>query len=237
MNINNIMVQTTLFAQAAQRLYKVAYMLPPPDDIPRNRAYTIKLPVQTVISNAMLMCDIIQLTPVSHRTTYMGQLYPQLQYLINTWDRLSKVETLAKLQRRQVEINALRQVALSLHSIFPTVGVPGERVTHPGFSLGMSSDPMVMEKAALLTTQMKRVAKRHAKTLWTISTNYDLTIAENLNRLDPQAAWGEMTDPKTFENEPKMCLIPCHVENLHNPHYSLAGNTRTVGKFTENQKY
>ena len=145
-------------------------------------------------------------------------------------EKLSKVETLAMIQKRQIEINALRQVAMALHSIFPTVGVPGERVTHPGFSLGMSSDPMVMEKAALLTIQMKKVAKKQAKTLCLVSENYDLTIAENLNRYDPYAAWGEMTDPKTFENEPKMCLIPCHIENLYNPRYSMAGSTKTVGK-------
>ena len=229
MNLDNIIVQATLFAQAAQRLYKIAYMLPAPSEAPRNQAYSIKLPVPTVMANAKLMCDLISLTPMSHRTTYMGQIYPLLQYLIGTWEKLPKFTTLEMLQSKKNEMLALRQVTLLLHSIYPTVGVPGERVTHPGFSLGMSSDNMVIDKTSILTTKFKTAARHNASQLYKVSSKYDLAIAENLNRLDPFAAW-DMANPNIFAEEPKMCYIPCHLEKLQNPSYSLAGNVKSIGK-------
>ena len=228
MNLDNVIVHATLFAQAAQRLYKIAYMLPAPSEAPRNQAYSIKLPVPTVITNAKLLCDLIQLTPTSHRTTYMGQIFPLLQYLIGIWEKLHKFTTLETLQANQSAMHALRQVTLLLHSIYPTVGMPGERVTHPGFSLGMSSDTMVMEKTLVLTTKFKLAARHNANQLYKVSTKYDLAVAENLNRLDPFATW-DMANPNVFADEPKLSFIPCHLEKLQNPHYSLAGNVKTIG--------
>ena len=229
MNIDNIIVQSTLFAQAADRLYKVAYLLPPTENAPKNQAFSIKLPVPTVISNAKVMSEIIQITPTSHRTPFMGQLYPLLQYLITVWEKMHQFTTLNMLQTKQPEIHALRQVTMLLHAIYPTVGVPGERVMHNGFSLGMSSDPMVMEKSLLLTKGLKKIAQNNATSLRRIAEKYDLALAENLNRLDPFATW-DMANPDVYANEPKLCFIPCHMENLQNPRFSLAGNSRTIGK-------
>ena len=228
MNIDNIIVQSTLMAQAADRLYKVAYLLPPSANAPRNQSFSIKLPVPTVISNAKIMCELIQITPTSHRAPFMGQLYPLLQYLVTVWEKMHQFTTLSMLQSKQPEIHALRQVTMLLHTIYPTVGVPGERVMHNGFSLGMSSDPMVMEKTFLLTNAMKKIARTNATCLRRIAERYDLAIAENLNRLDPFATW-DMANPEIYAEEPKLCFIPCHMENLQNPKYSLAGNSTTLG--------
>ena len=231
MNIDNIIVQSTLLAQAADRLYKVAYLLPPSGDTPRNQSFSIKLPVPTVIANAKIMCEIIHITPVSHRTPFMGQLFPLLQYLVTVWEKMHQFTTLSTLQSKQAEIHALRQVTMLLHTVYPTVGVPGERVMHHGFSLGMSSDPMVMEKSLLLTNAMKKIAKSNATGLRIIAERYDLALAENLNRLDPFATW-DMANADIYADEPKLCFIPCHIENLHDPKYSIAGNSKTLGKST-----
>ena len=229
MNIDNVIVQSTLFAQAGQRLYKIAYLLPPTKDVPRNQAYSIKLPVVTVIANARVMSEIIQLTPTGHRPPYMGQIYPLLQYLISVWEKLPQCLTLEKLQAKMLEINALRQVTLLLHSIYPTVGMPGERVAHPGFSLGMSTDPMVMEKSLLLTNKLKARAKYQASKLYKIAAKYDLELAENLNRMDPFAVW-DLANPDIYGTEPVLSFIPCHMEKLKDPNYSLAGNVNTIGE-------
>ena len=177
------------------------------------------------------MSEIIQLTPTGHRPPYMGQIYPLLQYLITVWEKLPTFMTLEMLQAKLLEINALRQVTLLLHAIYPTVGMPGERVTQPGFSLGMSTDPMVMEKSALLTDKMKARAKYQATKLYKIAAKYDLALAENLNRVDPFAVW-DMANPDVYKAEPTLCFIPCHMEKLQNPNYSLAGNVKTIGKFS-----
>ena len=207
MNLENQYIQAKLLAQAADRLYKVAYLLPPTGDVPRNQAYTIKLPVPTVIMNAKLMLEIFQATPISHRTLYMDQLQPSLHYLVTAWEQLSPYTTLDALQRKSKDINALRQVTLLLHSIYPTTGVPGERVAVPGFSLGASSDPMVVAKAASLSAHFSAIAKDKASKLYAISAKYDLQIAENLNRADPLATW-DQANPALFQYEPQLSYMP-----------------------------
>ena len=229
MNLENHHVQLTLLAQAAERVYKIAYLLPPVAGVPINQAFTVKLPVPTVLLNAKLMMEIIQATPVSHRMTFMTNLQPLLQYLLAVWEKLSIYTTLNALQFKTVEMNALRQVALLLHSIYPTVGVPGERCTAQGFSLGMSSDPLVMEKAYQLSAQFQALAKAKAAKLFEISSKYDLQIAENLNRVDPTARW-DMSNPAVFEREPQLCYMPVHMENFKNPRHSPVGHARTLGK-------
>ena len=215
-----------LLANAADRLYKIAYMLPPKMGVPSNMAFTIKLPVPTVLLNARLMFEVMQVTPPSHRMAFMDQLQPLLQYLMGTWEKLSVHTSLDALQSKTVEMNALRQVTLFLHQIYPTVGVPGERMMVNGFSLGYSSDPLVVQKASKLTTLFQNIAKTKGDKMYSVSIKYDLQIAENLNRVDPRAVW-EMSNPTMFGKEPQLTFMPLHMETFQKGNPNLFGKNST----------
>ena len=229
MNIENMYVQSFLMARAAERIYKVAYLLPPTAVVPKDQAYTIKLPVPTVLLNAGLMIEIIQATPISHRMVFMEQLQPLLNYLVAKWQLLSPYTTLEVLQYKTEEILALRQVTLLLHSIYPTVGLPGERVSMPGFSLGASTDYLVVQKARCLSHRFNELAREKGRKMYAISAKYDLQIAENLNRVDPNASW-DMTNQAVFSQEPQLCFMPLHMQLFQQPHPNIIGRTQTLGK-------
>ena len=229
MNIENMYVQSFLLARAAEKIYKVAYLLPPSANVPRDQAYTIKLPVPTVLLNAGLMVEIIQATPISHRMVYMEQLQPLLNYLIAKWQLLSTYTTLEVLQYKTEEILALRQVTLLLHSVYPTVGLPGERVSEAGFSLGASTDYLVVQKARCLSNRFNELARDKGRKLYAISAKYDLQIAENLNRGDPKASW-DMPNPAVFAQEPQLCFMPLHMQLFQQPNPNIIGRNQSLGK-------
>lgn len=229
MNIENMYVQSILMSRAAERIYKVAYLLPPAANAPRNQAFTIKLPVPTVLLNAQLLVEIIQTTPTSHRMVFMDQLQPLLNYMIAKWQKLSSFTTLEALQYKTEEILALRQVTLLLHTIYPTTGLPGERVAAPGFSLGASSDQFVVQKASILSHRFNELARDKGRKLYAISAKYDLQIAENLNRADPLASW-DMANPTVFAQEPQLCFMPLHVQAFQQANPNVIGHYATLGK-------
>ena len=229
MNIENLYVQSFLMARAAERVYKVAYLLPPTTVVPKDQAYTIKLPVPTVLLNAGLMIEIIQATPVSHRMVFMEQLQPLLNYLVAKWQLLSPYTTLEALQYKTEEILALRQVTLLLHSVYPTVGLPGERVSMAGFSLGASTDYLVVQKARCLSHRFNELAREKGRKLYAISAKYDLQIAENLNRVDPTASW-DMANPAVFSQEPQLCFMPLHMQLFQHPNPNIIGRSQKLGK-------
>ena len=222
-------VQMALFAHAAERLYRVAYIVPPSSSIPRNQAYTVKLPVPTVVMNATLMVEIIQITPISHRMRFMDQLQPLLQFLITKWTQLSAYATLESLQKKTEVINALRQVTLMLHTVFPTAGLPGERMMVPGFSLAASNDQLVLQKSRALTSRFQELARQKANQLYAVAAKYDLQIAENLNRADPFATW-DIANPAVYATEPQLCFMPVHMQEFKTANFSYVGHPKTVGK-------
>ena len=230
MNIENQYYQALLLANAAERLYKIAYLLPPTPPTPRHQSFTVKLPVPTVIQNAKLMLEIIQATPISHRMRFMDQLQPLLHYLATLWENMSMYTTLEALQSKTGAINALRQVALLLHSIYPTIGLPGERIQVPGFSLGASSDPPVVSRAMVLSQKFQEIAKKKGSRLYAIAAKYDLQIAENLNRADPLAVW-DMANPAIYAHEPQMSFMPMHMQHFSDPTHSHIGHPKTISKY------
>ena len=229
MDIENQYIQAQTLAQAADRLYRVAYLLPPAGNVPRNQAFTIKLPVPTVLLNAKLMVEVLQSTPISHRMRFMDQLQPLLEYLMSTWEKLSIYTTLEALQQKPTPMNALRQVTLLLHSIYPTAGVPGERVNVPGFSLGASSDPQVVATSRLLSQRFTEIAKEKGARLYAISAKYDLQLAENLNRADPMAVW-DMANPAVYQHAPQLCYMPTFMQAFKDANRSLIGHQKTLGE-------
>ena len=56
-----------------------------------------------------------------------------------------------------------------------------------------------------------------------ITMQFDLVIAENLNRIDPRANW-QMTPRSMFAKAPILCFIPTKMENLQNARYAPYGN-------------
>ena len=155
MNAENQYLVAVQLAHSAERIYKIAYLLPPPENMEHlPSSFSIKLPVPTVIQNACLMVNIFKTIPYSHKAFYMDKLQPKLQNLVKIWSSLPTFTTLKQLQRKTYALEILREVANEIHQFFPTAGIPGERVSHPGFSLKKSSDPLVMATTSEL---MKKI--------------------------------------------------------------------------------
>ena len=155
MNPENHFLVMSQLAQAAERIYKVAYLLPPHESAEMlPSSYSIKLPVPLVIQNACLMVNIFKSIPYAHKSFYMDKLQPKLQTLVKVWSSLPTFMTLRQLQQRPFEMEIIREVAKGIHQFFPTAGIPGERVAHPGFSLFKSADPMVLPAVAEFATKI-----------------------------------------------------------------------------------
>ena len=157
----------THLSQAAERLYKVAYLLPPPESAEESpSSFSIKLPVPLVIQNACLMVNIFKTIPYAHKSFYMDKLQPKLQTLVKVWTALPTFTTLKQLQQKAFEMEVLREVAKGIHQFFPTAGIPGERVAHPGFSLTKSTDPLVVSSTTTFAAKIQNAATNAGKKVY-----------------------------------------------------------------------
>ena len=242
MNADNHYLVAVRIANAAERIYKVAYLLPPPENMEQlPSSFSIKLPVPTVVQNANMMINIFKSIPYCHKAYYMDKLQPRLQNLVKVWSKLPAFTSLKHLQARNYELEILRGVAKEIHQYFPTAGIPGERVTHPGFSLVKSSDPMVTSLTADLQKKILAVSTSAGIRIWRleqisllliknlganlhqITMQFDLVISENLNRVDPRANW-QITPRALFAHEPALCFIPTRMEQFQWPSHAPYGN-------------
>ena len=166
MNAENQYLISVQLSHAAERIYKVAYLLPPPESMEQlPSSFSIKLPVPTVIQNACLMVNIFKTIPYSHKAFYMDKLQPKLQTLVHVWLTLPTFTTLKQLQQKPFELKILREVAKGIHEFYPTAGIPGERISHPGFSLTKSADPLVLSNTSALNQKVVQAAV-HCRIFW-----------------------------------------------------------------------
>ena len=215
MNLDIHMLRLSMTTNAAERLYRVAFTIPPQTTVNTEgqALYTIKLPVPTTLNNAQLMLDIIQITPPLLRTEFYKLVEPKLYQLIREWSNIPIRSTLLETYTYPMARSTLLNVAIIIHASFPTIGKPEEALAKPAFSLSRPGTPEIQEQQALYAKRLSQAGARTGWNLYQHMLSFDKEMKEQLSKQE-QNDLIITTPPATlFSVDPQICYMPVLLEH------------------------
>ena len=214
MNFDMNLKRITMTTNAAERLYRIAFTIPPQaSNHPQPwTLYTIKLPVPTTLNNAQLLLDIIQITPAMLRTEFYRLVEPKLHLLIKEWQKLPERLTLLNTYMYPVARMALVNVALLIHLSFPTVGQPQEVLARPAFSLSQPADLPTREQQAMIGHRLNQAGAKSGWKLYQHLIKFDEEMMRRaLNEEKADVSYSTPPAPM-FAVDPHICFMPVYLE-------------------------
>ena len=214
MNLDIQMMRLAMTTNAAERIYRVAFTIPPQTTVNTDglAMYTIKLPVPTTLNNAQLMLDIIQITPPLLRTEFYKLIEPKLYQLIREWETLPTRLTLLETYQHPVARAALLNVAIIIHASFPIVGKPEEALAKPSFSLSRPGNPQIQQEQAVYAKRLNQAGARTGWNLYQHMLSFDKEMMQQLAKEDHNDL-AISTPPATlFSVDPQICYMPVLLE-------------------------
>ena len=215
MNIDVNMMRLSMTTSAAERIYRVAFTIPPQTTVNTDghALYTIKLPVPTTLNNAQLMLDIIQITPPMLRTEFYKLVEPKLYQLIREWSNIPIRSTLLETYTYPVARAALLNVAIIIHASFPTIGKPEEALAGPAFSLSRPGNPEIQQQQAMLAKRLNLAGARTGWNLYQHMLSFDQDMLKELNKEDHKDLVITTPPATLFSVDPQICYMPVLLEH------------------------
>ena len=214
MNLDIHMMRLAMTSNAAERIYRVAFTIPPQTTVNTEgfAMYTIKLPVPTTLNNAQLMLDIIQITPVLLRTEFYKLVEPKLHQLIREWSQLPMKLSLLETYTYPTARAALLNVAIIIHASFPTDGKPEDVLSGPTFSLSRPSNPKIQQQQSLLARRLNQAGARTGWNLYQHMLSFDKEMLEQLAKEDHTELIISTPPATLFAIDPQICYMPVLLE-------------------------
>lgn len=199
---------------AAERLYRVAFTIPPQTTVNTDgqALFTIKLPVPTTMNNAQLMLDIIQITPPLLRTEFYKLVEPKLYQLLREWAKLPSRLSLLDTYTYPMARSTLLNVAIIIHASFPTVGEPEKALTGPSFSLSRPGSPAIQQQQMLIASRLNRAGARTGWNLYQHMLAFDKAMLQQLSTEEKKELVISTPPATLFSVDPQICYMPVLLE-------------------------
>ena len=214
MNLDIHMMRLAMTTNAAERIYRVAFTIPPQTTVNTDgqAMFTIKLPVPTTMNNAQLLLDIIQITPPLLRTEFYKLVEPKLYQLLREWAKLPQRLSLLDTYTYPLARSTLLNVAIIIHASFPTVGEPEKALSVPSFSLSRPGNPEVQQQQMLLAQRLNQAGARTGWNLYQHMLSFDKKMLQRLSKEDKQELVISTPPASLFAVDPQICYMPVLLE-------------------------